>query len=74
MSSEIRLAPCPFCGGKADYQSYMQGQYVQCRKCGATSDIYNQSDFWELNRLAAAEAWNRRYNPEKEEKSCLNDA
>ena len=75
MSGEVRLKPCPFCGGKADYQAYRTGQYVQCRKCKATSDIFNHNDFWEINRIAAAEAWNRRYipNDKEEEKPCLND-
>lgn len=57
----VKLKPCPFCGGTADYRQYMGGAvYVECRKCRTTSDVFNSTDFYDLNCIAASEAWNRR--------------
>ena len=58
---QITLKPCPFCGGKADYKTYLDNAaYVECRKCRTTSDVFNSTDFYDLNCIAASEAWNRR--------------
>ena len=60
---QIQLKKCPFCGGTADYKAYMEtAVYIQCRKCYTTSDVFNSTDFYDLNCIAASEAWNRRAN------------
>ena len=57
----VKLKPCPFCGGKADFKTYIGAcVYVECRKCRTTSDVFDKTDFLELNCIAAADAWNRR--------------
>lgn len=51
--SEIKLKPCPFCGGKAEsFQDYMGWFVVQC-KCGIGTLHYSTLE-------AAVKAWNRR--------------
>lgn len=54
---EIKLKPCPFCGGDAEMQ---QGKYqglrtfyVSCLGCGARSDLEYAEEF-------AADLWNER--------------
>lgn len=54
MSKEIKLKPCPFCGGKAKlHQAFDYTYCVQCDKCWVTT----------LHKHKAEEvvrAWNRR--------------
>ena len=54
---EIKLKPCPFCGGDAeivDNSRYITGTYfVCCLWCGARSD-------YDLGKENAAERWNGR--------------
>lgn len=58
-----KLKRCPFCSGTADYKTYIENAvYIECRKCHTTSDIFNSTDFYDLNCIAASEAWNRRAN------------
>lgn len=54
---EIKLKPCPFCGGDAEMQ---QGKYqglrtfyVSCLGCGARTDLEYAEEF-------AADPWNER--------------
>lgn len=61
MMDEIKLKPCPFCGGDAEMQ---QGKYqglntfyVSCCGCGAQTDHEYAEEF-------AAELWNGRVNDE----------
>lgn len=35
--SEIKLKPCPFCGGEAEIQDGSGLHYVYCTKCGAST-------------------------------------
>lgn len=58
MSNEIKLLPCPFCGGEADlieqkHREYASTYYVRCKGCHCKS----------LERMGVgivAEAWNTR--------------
>ena len=58
--SEIKLKPCPFCGGEATTVFYVGYIYVSCEKCGATSEIVKISEEYSAAEKTAAEAWNRR--------------
>ncbi len=61
---EMRLAPCPFCGGEAwlnDYEAKYsdlpsKSRSPQCRSCGASLGYLTTP-------AKAAEAWNRRAAP-----------
>ena len=56
---EIKLKPCPFCGGKASLNDNSSCSYVHCEKCGATGESFNMSKKYSSDEKAA-EAWNRR--------------
>ena len=56
---EIKLKPCPFCGGKAKIQSERVAVYIKCKECGATSGIVEVSAKYCANDKLA-EKWNRR--------------
>ena len=64
--SELKLLPCPFCGGEARLRYLKPLGWVQCKKCGATSaavsDYYEETD----GKGQAVAAWNRRAQPENE--------
>ena len=51
--SEIKLKPCPFCGGEAEIISVNALTHcVHCKECNLLRAFISQKD--------AAEAWNRR--------------
>lgn len=51
---ELKLKPCPFCGGKAEFSYYgALGVSVYCTGCHATVDDANYKE-------GAADHWNRR--------------
>ena len=56
---EIKLKPCPFCGGKGveileDGNKYLYYRYMaQCQKCGANAKLSRTKE-------EARKAWNRR--------------
>lgn len=73
---EYTILPCPFCGGKADFESetacYGHGDYakvvrVRCEDCGCAGADVDDRDY-ELGRCIGTEeqktraiaAWNRR--------------
>lgn len=65
----IKLKPCPFCGGEAALTESPDdfSCQVRCTKCGAeTREIENIVSLWShfiayyLNAIEAAEAWNKR--------------
>lgn len=61
--SEIKLKPCPFCGGEARLQrkNKKHGYYVICKKCGCRTPYFQyQFDSLEKLRETAIEAWNTR--------------
>ena len=52
--SEIKLKPCPFCGGEAKIISGYGKYAITCKGCDAMSpNTYTEID--------AAKAWNKRY-------------
>lgn len=59
--SEIKLKPCPFCGGKAEifrWQAHINDEYhsdLVCTNCGA--GFHNVS-----SEKAAFKAWNKRFD------------
>ena len=61
---EIKLKPCPFCGGDAELiQDRYRGLntfYVRCWGCSARTDLEYAEEF-------AAELWNGRINDEVDE-------
>ena len=44
MSKEIKLKPCPFCGGKAELQSAVGEYWVLCLTCKVSSDSISNDD------------------------------
>lgn len=68
--SEIKLKPCPFCGGEAKMKHGYPGQQrkgmrqavVQCKKCSCRTVTYRQLAYqsWKEVDEQAAEVWNRR--------------
>ena len=55
--SEIKLLPCPFCGGEAEYVEIREifiSRFVTCKKCG----IETKRNF--LKRKDAIKSWNKR--------------
>lgn len=55
---DIKLKPCPFCGGEAEYHGECNMVWVRCTNCHAER-IYKFDEPEE-----AAEDWNRRTQPE----------
>lgn len=57
---EIKLKPCPFCGGKAEmgteYNDPFECGAIYCVDCGAKIEFGCGGEL----RLKALEAWNRR--------------
>ena len=73
--SEIKLLPCPFCGGEAEFVRGIERKdifqssdssdyvYVRCKECHAqTSKIYYSAEFHKLDEEYALveKAWNTR--------------
>ena len=52
---EVKLKPCPFCGGEAELyeDGIFSGAFVYCKKCGTLKGYYLETE-------KAIEAWNRR--------------
>lgn len=61
--SEIKLKPCPFCGGKAEsctpWMGMAYGYWVRCEACGCETEVSSTEE-------QAAEAWNRRAGEQDE--------
>lgn len=64
------LLPCPFCGGKAEYQQFAnpKNNYcVRCTVCFCGTDGYRLSkrdNSKAENKAANADVWNRRVTGE----------
>ena len=59
---EVKLKPCPFCGGGADIEAFRNSYgmtwfavFCRCADC----NVHPSTD-WFINEEAAIEAWNRR--------------
>lgn len=69
------LKPCPFCGGKAEYKTYMSQPtlfssskrhiYYICGDCEAQTKAFRESVHYSAEEKAA-EAWNRRVGEQDE--------
>lgn len=74
-TDEIKLRPCPFCGGKAKFRIFehnaMAYKYqIECDKCGATNNEVGLTTLLfekdgsintiQDDRWKLADAWNRR--------------
>ena len=63
---EIKLKPCPFCGGEAGiaaktFDVFNVGAYVFCDECGARTAIhYSHTGLYRESEKMAADAWNKR--------------
>lgn len=54
MTATVKLLPCPFCGGKAEFRSGSSTTpYIRCRECGGRTKSSR-------NRANLIAAWNRR--------------
>lgn len=63
---EIKLKPCPFCGGRAEMSpTYPSIHALVCIRCDAKTADY-------LSIPAAVKAWNTRYS-EKETPPSANE-
>jgi Lar family restriction alleviation protein len=82
--SEIKLLPCPFCGGEAKLnERYREGvanrkmYWVSCRKCGVKQPYHSLAGYRKV--VGAIKAWNTRKPVERilerleEEKGILFD-
>ena len=73
---EIKLKPCPFCGGEAKMKHGFPGQQkkgvrqavVQCKSCGCRTVTYRQLPYQSYTEVdeQAANTWNRRAGQEGE--------
>lgn len=53
--SEVRLLPCPFCGGEAEMLNYSENEYlVTCTECSGMVEK------WRKTEAEAIEQWNKR--------------
>lgn len=60
----VELKPCPFCGGKAFIDHFMQPHdewRIRCMDCSARVGRYAG-----LNKKEVTEAWNRRHEEPKQ--------
>ena len=63
--TEIKLKPCPFCGGKAekvekhDNLTFKTLIYIRCTDCYAATHIYDKFSEW-FDEKYMIECWNRR--------------
>ena len=62
--AEIKLKPCPFCGGDAhikqkSWDIFITGVCVECDICGAKTDWLAGSSLRNIRKLVA-ENWNNR--------------
>ena len=61
----MKLLPCPFCGGEAEFSIGKTGDgkdwhYIECGDCGALGPRVNYADHNIRVKETNAEAWNQR--------------
>lgn len=60
---ELKLKPCPFCGGRGRVRKLERGYRIVCKECGGSSH-YAFTQPWHDNKFVAqcqaAKAWNKR--------------
>lgn len=74
MSDELKLKPCPFCGGEVDFwtrQAHEAEEYqaliIDCKDCPANMEewVYkydkNFAENFEKKKVEMFEAWNKRF-------------
>ena len=74
--SEIKLKPCPFCGGEAEavYAPNDINRWgVQCKSCGCTVEVEDWKGV-EDTRENVIKAWNRRAGNESRTDKERNEA
>lgn len=67
---EIKLKPCPFCGGEAAAFEYGGSCWVRCRNCRVMTEVFynvftdnlTNTTVQQDGKLKALKAWNRRVN------------
>lgn len=57
MADEIKLKPCPFCGGEAEIIDDAMGTISRCRRCGAEN---GNGVYGEDGHKLAVKDWNTR--------------
>lgn len=55
--AEIKLKPCPFCGGKAGIAKSNDGAMIMCKE----AECHCVLDTWFPSEEEAIEAWNTRH-------------
>lgn len=61
MSEELK--PCPFCGGRAEFDSDdSDWNWIECKSCSASTTALQHGEYDARNDLA--KAWNTRHIPE----------
>lgn len=57
----IKILPCPFCGGKGELLYVACVSYVHCKKCGSEGEKFEIDRKYSSDEKAV-EAWNLRFN------------
>lgn len=65
--SDIRVLPCPCCGGRSKAYKYLSAYYCRCGKCKLTSAPYATPE-------EAVAAWEQRNGTEHEYKTLLMES
>lgn len=63
---EVKLKPCPFCGGEAELNNTFSVASVRCTFCGAATRLIVRYPIGEQNHIEkAVNGWNRRWSGDK---------
>ncbi|CAM3772319.1 hypothetical protein VVYB158_13220 [Vibrio vulnificus CladeA-yb158] len=67
-NKEIKLKPCPFCGGEAELIGD-QYPYIECSSCRVS---FSSNHEYEYDHQSAADRWNERHVPPRYCGHCSN--